>query len=138
MSAPPAGGAAGGAAPTAAESSEEEQVLAACRDGDARGMSQDQLVAALPSIHVLRVSECLNSLLTKARGRAAAALRRSRAAAAPQGRIQVYSAAGAPEQTPVFKFVKPEEAVKCAGGAAADARRAFHAQLAAARSGSRG
>ena len=95
MSAPPAGGAAGGAAPTATES-EEEQVLAACRDGDARGMSQDQLVAALPSIHVLRVSECLNSLLTKARGRAAAALRCSRAAAAPQGRIQVYSAAGAP------------------------------------------
>ena len=75
----------------------EEQVLTVCRQHEA-GLSQDQLSTALPSIPVARIADCLNSLLVKAK-------------------IQLFSAsatAGAP-QTPVFKFVKPEEAVKCAG-----------------------
>jgi hypothetical protein len=34
-----------------------------------QGLSQDQLAAALPSIDVLRVAECLNSLLNRVRSR---------------------------------------------------------------------
>jgi hypothetical protein len=35
----------------------------------AQGLSQDQLAAALPLIDVLRVAECLNSLLNRVRAR---------------------------------------------------------------------
>ena len=87
-------------AAAAAENTElEEQVLAVCRQHEA-GLSQDQLSTALPSIPVARIADCLNSLLVKAK-------------------IQLFGASatvGAP-QTPVFKFVKPEEAVKCAAAA---------------------
>jgi hypothetical protein len=90
-----------------------------------QGLSQDQLFAALPALDVQRVAESLNTLLSRVRTpeppaqRWTCALPCADARLRLQGRIQLYSAgAGGPSAataTPVFKFVKPEELVKCVG-----------------------
>jgi len=132
MSAGPSGGA-------LALAPEEEAVLAVCRANEQarvdlrvacsswlvtaalslQGLSQDALAAAMPSMLLARLTECLNTLLIKARpaGVRLGGVTCSHHPSALQGKIQLFSAAavgGAVTATPVFKFVKPEDAVKCA------------------------